>query len=458
MMSSTEDWLPYIAYLLPLLLVLYLTSRRRARKHDENAVIHYESIEAGLTAPPSLHPVIDPSRCVGCEACVHACPEYPQHTVLGVIRGKANLVSPSDCIGHGACKTVCPVDAIRLVFGTSERGVDIPALTPNFETNVPGIFVAGELGGMGLIRNAVEQGRQAIENIAAAAEPKRRTRGTHDVVIIGAGPAGFSATLAAHELKLDYVTLEQDLLGGTVAHFPRGKLVMTGPADLAIIGRMDFREVDKESLMKFWKRAEGESGIRINYQERVDAIDVDGDAFVVTSTRQKYRTRSVLLALGRRGTPRQLGVPGEELPKVVYRLLDPQQYAGKNVLVVGGGDSALEAALAVSEAPKTKVTVSYRADAFSRAKLRNRELIKRANSDGKIELKLQSNVVEISRSHVVLEGPLLNGTSRDGPSRNGKQHATKLPNDDVIVCAGGVLPTDFLRRVGIHIETKYGTE
>jgi thioredoxin reductase (NADPH) len=442
--TTNADWLPYFFYSFPLLVVLYLASRRRVRKQQENAAIHYESLEAGLTAPPSLHPVIDHTRCIGCEACVHACPEYPEHKVLGVMRGKADLVSPSDCIGHGACKTVCPVNAIRLVFGTSERGVDIPALAPNFETNVPGIFIAGELGGMGLIRNAVEQGRQAIENITKAPNLKRkRERGTRDVVIVGAGPAGFSATLAAHELKLDYVTLEQDLLGGTVAHFPRGKLVMTGPADLAIIGRMDFREVDKESLMKFWKQAETESGIRINYQERVDAIDIEDDSFVVTSTKKKYRTRTVLLALGRRGTPRQLGVPGEELPKVVYHLTDPQQYAGKRVLIVGGGDSALEAALAIADAPKTRVTMSYRAESFTRAKLRNRESIKRASNDGKIELKLQSNVVEIGRAHVLLEA---------------KEDETKIPNDDVIVCAGGVLPTDFLRRVGIHVETKYGTE
>jgi len=444
MMTSTDDWLPYLAYLVPLIVVALVMNRRRSHKHAENAAIHYESVEAGLSAPPSLHPVIDPLRCIGCEACVHACPEYPAHKVLGVIRGKAHLVSPSDCIGHGACKTVCPVDAIRLVFGTSERGVDIPAVEPNFETNVPGIFVAGELGGMGLIRNAVEQGRQAIDNIAKMPLlKKKRERGTHDVVIIGAGPAGFSATLSAHEQKLDYVTVEQDLLGGTVAHFPRGKLVMTGPADLAIVGRMDFKEVNKESLMQFWKKAEAESGIRINYQERVDAIDTDNDAFIVTTTKKKYRTRAVLLALGRRGTPRQLGVPGEELPKVVYRLIDPQQYAGKKVLVVGGGDSALEAALAVANAPHTKVTMSYRAGAFSRAKLRNRNLVKEASFAGLIDLKLQSSVVEISRSHVLLDA---------------EQHPAKIANDDVIVCAGGVLPTDFLRSVGIHIETKYGTE
>ncbi len=263
------------------------------------------------------------------------------------------------------------------------------------------------------------------------------------MVIVGAGPAGFSATLSAHELGLDYVTLEQDLLGGTVAHFPRGKLVMTGPADLAIVGRMDFREVDKESLMQFWKQAETESGIRIRYGEAVDAIDADGNEFIVTSTRAKYRTRTVLLALGRRGTPRQLGVPGEELPKVVYRLIEPQQYAGKKVLVVGGGDSALEAALAVADASAAKVTVSYRANAFSRAKLRNRKLVESASAGGKIDLKLQSNVVEIAPRHVVLDG---------------EAHAAKIANDEVIVCAGGVLPTDFLRRVGIQIETKYGTE
>ena len=442
MMTSTEDWLPYLAYLVPLIAVALAMNRRRSRKHAENAAIHYESVEAGLSAPPSLHPVIDPLRCIGCESCVHACPEYPAHKVLGVIRGKALLVGPSDCIGHGACKTVCPVDAIRLVFGTAERGVDIPQVTPTFETNVPGIFIAGELGGMGLIRNAVVQGQQAIDNLAQKLQTTgKRAPAMHDVVIVGAGPAGFAATLAAHEKKLDYVTLEQDLLGGTVAHFPRGKLVMTAPVKLALVGWMNFKHIDKEALMEFWKRAEAESGIRINYQERVEAIDRDGDAFTVTTTKQKYRTRSVLLALGRRGTPRQLGVPGEELSKVVYRLIEPEQYAGKHVLVVGGGDSALEAALAVADAPNSKVTLSYRSAAFSRTKLLNRQRIDAAQTTGKINLKLQSNVVEIGPRHVLIDA-----------------EEKAFTNDDVIVCAGGILPTDFLRRVGIHIETKYGTE
>ena len=444
MMTSIEDLLPYLSYALPLAFLALAVTMRRARKHNENAAIRFQSVEAGLSAPPSLHPVIDHLKCIGCESCVHACPEYPAHSVLGVIRGKAHLVGPSDCIGHGACKTSCPVDAIRLVFGTAERGVDIPQVKPTFETNVPGIFIAGELGGMGLIRNAVVQGQQAIDNIAKTVLTKgKRQAGTHDVVIIGAGPAGFAATLAAHEQKIDYVTVEQDLLGGTVAHFPRGKLVMTAPVKLAMVGWMSFKHIDKEELMKFWKNAEAESGIRINYQERVDAIDIDGNAFIVTTTKKKYRTRSVLLALGRRGTPRQLGVPGEELPKVVYRLIEPEQYAGKRVLVVGGGDSALEAALAVADAPDAKVTLSYRSAAFSRTKLLNRQRIDAAHSAGKIDLKLQSNVVEIRPRHVLI---------------NAEEQPAEVANDEVIVCAGGILPTDFLRRVGIQIETKYGTE
>jgi thioredoxin reductase/ferredoxin len=442
-MIPSDGWIPYLVYIVPLLAIALMVAGNRSRMYAANAAIHLEALTAGVTAPPSLHPVIDHTRCIGCEACVHACPEFPAHTVLGVVRGKASLVSPSDCIGHGACKTACPVDAIRLVFGTAERGVDIPAVTPTFETNVAGIYVAGELGGMGLVRNAVEQGRQAVENVVATHLHGKRARGTRDLMIVGAGPAGFSATLSAHELGLDYVTVEQDLLGGTVAHFPRGKLVMTAPAKLALIGTMSFKEVDKESLMRFWKDAEQQTGIRINYQERVDTIDADGDAFIVTTSKDRYRVRAVLLALGRRGTPRQLGVPGEQLPKVVYRLDDPQQYAGKRVLVVGGGDSALEAALAVADLPQSQVTISYRSNAFSRVKERNRNLLKQASELGKIDLKLQTNVVAIESAHVVLDD---------------EHRPAKLANDQVIICAGGVLPTEFLRRVGIHIETKYGTE
>lgn len=400
-----------------------------------------EAIECGLTEPVSLHPVIDPVRCRGCGACVTACPEQPEHRVLGLIDGRAHLINPSDCIGHGACKMACPFDAITLVFGSERRGVEIPLLNDHFETNVPGIYIAGELGGMGLIRNAIRQGVEAVENIARTAT-ERAAETEFDVVIVGAGPAGFAASLAAMNLKLRYCTLEQDSLGGTVFHFPRGKVVMTQPAELPLVGRVKFREVSKEKLLEFWYDVEKRTGVRIRYGERVAAIEHLPGAFAVKTAKGVYRTRCVLLALGRRGTPRRLGVPGEDLPKVVYRLIDPQQYRGQKVLVVGGGDAALEAACSIAEEPGTAVVISYRGDAFNRAKQRNRKRVAQAVESGKLRVLLESNVKRILPEAVQIEcrGRLL-----------------RVANDAVVVNAGGILPTGFLNEIGVQVETKYGT-
>lgn len=433
------DYLTYLLYGLPLLLLVGWSLRKRARLEHKSSAAREDAHSAGLVDPVSLHPIIDPTRCIGCGSCVKACPEQPLHHVLGVVGGRAELVSPTDCIGHGACKTVCPTEAITLVFGTERRGVEIPVLTPLFETTVSGIFVAGELGGMGLIRNALEQGRQAMEAIHAG----RRARGEQlDVVIVGAGPAGFSASLTALSKRMRYATLEQESLGGAVFQYPRGKLVMTAPANLPIVGRVNFRHTSKEQLLEFWRGAEQKSGVRINYRERVERIEPDGDGFKVVTGRTTYATRSVLLAIGRRGTPRKLGVPGEELPKVVYRLIDPEQYSGQHVLVVGGGDSALEAAASVAELGNTQVILSYRGDAFGRAKQGNRQRVSAAESAGNLRVMLSSNVKQIVANEVTLE-------------QAGQMH--RVRNDAVIVSAGGVLPTEFLRSVGIHVETKYGT-
>jgi len=399
--------------------------------------------EAGMLEPPTLHPEIDPLVCIGCKSCVAACPEQDAHPVLGMIGKKARLIGPSDCIGHGACKTVCPVGAIKLVFGTASRGVDIPVVKPNFETDMPGIFIAGELGGMGLIRNAIEQGRQAMQSIGELLKVGHDNQ--LDLVIIGAGPAGFAATLAAKVANLKSVTVEQEALGGTVAHFPRRKLVMTQPAELPIIGKTKFKEVQKEDLIEFWKNAEQQSGITINYDERVDSIEPAGGkyGYVVTTNRAVYDTRVVLLAIGRRGSPRQLGVPGEDLPKVAYRLIDAEQYRNQNVLVVGGGDSALEAATSIAAEPGTKVTLSYRSAAFSRAKQKNREKVEALRSAGRLKVLFNSNVKEIRQDSVLISL---------------KDKVGQLPNDSVIVSAGGILPTAFLQKIGIKVETKWGAE
>ncbi len=266
------------------------------------------AVEAGLTEPASLHPVIDPAKCLACGACVSACPEGD---IIGMIDGKAELVEPTHCIGHGACRDACPYGAITLVFGTEKRGVDIPHVSPDFETNVPGVYIAGELGGMGLIRNAIEQGSQAVESIRkrSAARPPQG----FDLVIVGAGPAGFAASLAATKHKLKFVTVEQDSFGGTVAHFPRGKVVMTAPANLPLGGKLNFRIVSKEKLLQVWRDIYRRTGLKgkIRYGEEVKAITRQGEAFEVRTTRGSYVAAAVLLAIGRRGTPRKLNVEGE---------------------------------------------------------------------------------------------------------------------------------------------------
>ena len=429
------DWLTYLVYGVPCAaLLLWHVLRRRAFER-RSSEIHDRSRGA---EPASLHPIIN-ARCIGCGSCVKACPEQEHHEILGIVGGRATLVNPGDCIGHGACKTACPVEAITLVFGTERRGVDIPLLSPRFESTVPGIFIAGELGGMGLIRNALEQGRQAMEAIRARGKASAEQL---DVAIVGAGPAGFSASLTAIAEGMRYVTLEQESLGGTVFQYPRGKLVMTAPATVPLLGTINFRQTTKEQLLEFWRSAERKTGVKINYQEPVEDITREGNGFIVRTKRAQYRARSVLLAIGRRGTPRKLAVPGEDLPKVVYRLIDPEQYAGQQVLVVGGGDSALEAAASIAESGGGKVVLSYRGEAFDRAKSRNRERIEKAAQAGTLRVLLKSNVKQIAPRQVSIE-------------QNGELHTVE--NDAVIVSAGGVLPSEFLKRIGVSVETKYGT-
>ena len=435
-MISLDYWLS----LLPVLMILAFFFYRHHRRHVASARIREEAIETGLAEPASLHPVIDRNKCIGCKSCVYACPQQLGHNVLGIFHGKAELLEPANCIGHGACKDVCPAHAITLVFGTENRGVDIPQVDDQFETNVPGIYIAGELGGMGLIRNAIEQGKASIQ--ALAKKLPKSSSNAHQVIIVGAGPAGFGAILKAQELGLNYLAIDQDSLGGTVFKYPRGKIVMTQPVDLPIAGKMHFKETSKEDLLEFWQEIEVKTGIKIQYNTMVASISTRDAGFEVKTSQGEYTTDKVLLAIGRRGTPRKLGVPGEDLSKVVYQLIDPDQYAGQKVLIVGGGDSALEAALSIADADGTEVSVSYRSDSFSRAKAKNRERVDEYASTSRLKLYLSSTVASISEHEVLLE-------------QNGE--TIKITNDAVIVNAGGILPTGFLKETGISVETKFGT-
>jgi thioredoxin reductase/NAD-dependent dihydropyrimidine dehydrogenase PreA subunit len=435
---DVNQYLPYTVYAIPIVIIWLVYVARRALARRKYLQAKAESEAQGLNQPNSLHPVIDPAHCIGCATCVAACPEK---NVLGIIDGKGELVKPANCIGHGACKTACPVGAIKLVFGTEERGIELPEVKPDFETNVPGMYIAGELGGMGLVRNAIEQGKQAMQSIQKSLAGAAKAQ--YDVVIVGAGPAGIAASLAAQAAKLNYLTLEQDSVGGTVFHFPRNKVVMTAPAQLPLAGKMSFRETSKESLLEFWLEIINKHSLNIQSSERLEDVAQHEGTFQLTTNKGSYTARKLLLCLGRRGTPRKLGVPGEELAKVVYSLADPAQYVGQHVLVAGGGDSALEAALDIADEQGTTVHLAYRGDSFSRAKPKNRERIEAAAASGKLQLLFNTTPAEITAGTVKL---------------NHSDTVSELKNDAMIICAGGILPTGFLKSIGINIETKYGTE
>ena len=422
-------------YLAPFLLVLTLYIARQRTLNRRGRERLHEARESGLTEPASIHPVINLTKCCGSGACVKACPEK----ALSLINGKAVLTDPTHCIGHGACLEACPVDAIKLVFGTEKRGMDIPFVSPTFETNVSNIFIAGELGGMGLIRKAAVQGKQAIDSILT----KKNEGNDYDVIIVGAGPAGLSATLAAKEQKLKYLTIEQEVsLGGAIFKYPRNKVAMTQPVTLPIIGKVEMYDISKEELLGFWLRVVKEQELNVSFNERMENVNKTEKGYEVKTSTNTYQTANVLLAIGRQGTPRRLGVSGEDQAKVVYRLIDPEQYRGQHILVVGGGDSAIEAAIALSDQPDTKVTLSYRSEAFGRVKAKNRDRLNQAEASNQINVELKSNVQEIRLDSVVME--------------LADKEIVEIPNTAVIICAGGVLPTQFLKEIGVMVETHHG--
>jgi thioredoxin reductase (NADPH) len=322
---------------------IYLRKKRKESRITESKI--NEAKAQGLHEPISLHPVVDPNRCIQTGACISACPEKD---ILGIVNGKATIINASRCIGHGACFHACPTEAISLRIGTETRGVELPHVDQNFESNVKGIFIAGELGGMGLIRNAVNQGKQAVENLARSLRKNKDAE--FDLIIVGAGPAGISGALTAKKLGLKFIILDQDSLGGTVYTFPRQKIVMTSPMDLPLYGKVKLYETTKSELLELWNTVLSRNNISISENVRVDSVIKEDEIFrVKTSGGKDYSGSSILLAIGRRGTPKKLNIPGEVSEKVAYRLLEHDEIINKKIVVVGGGDAAIESALLLSE-------------------------------------------------------------------------------------------------------------
>ncbi len=430
-----EKFIIYFSALLFCFVVIFIYIRKQTKQSRKFEAKIQKAKEEGLFEPVSLHPVIDTNTCIKTGACLTACPEKD---ILGIVNGRATLVNASQCIGHGACFHACPVEAITLRIGTEKRGVDLPHINQNFETNVPGIFIAGELGGMGLIKNSVEQGMQAVDFIIQSGIPKDPS--SYDLIIIGAGPAGISASLNAKKHKLNFLTLEQDSLGGTVFTFPRSKIVMTAPMQLPLFGKVQLRDTSKAELLNLWNKVLSQNEITIRENTKVESISQESDHFkVLTLQGETLKTKKVLLAIGRRGSPRKLNVPGEHLEKVAYRLLEPENIHDKNIMVVGGGDSAIEAAISLSE--DNKVILSYRGDSFGRIKPKNNEKIKEAESNKKVNVIFNSNVVSINSENIVLK------------TMDGEQI---IKNDLIYIFAGGELPTQFLEKAGIQISKRFG--
>ncbi len=433
-----ENILVYSAALLicAVVIFIYLRKQRLSSKRVEEKILKAKA--DGLFEPVSLHPVVDEGKCIQTGACIAACPE---HDILGIRNGKATTINASHCVGHGACFHACPTQAITLCIGTEKRGVELPHVNQSFETNIQGIYIAGELGGMGLIKNAVSQGRQAVENIVKS--EKKSHKAEYDLIVVGAGPAGISATLTAKKHHLSCLTLEQDTLGGTVFTFPRSKIVMTAPMDLPLFGKVKLYETSKSELLDLWHTVLKKNDITIKENSKVEAIVPEEGIFrVETLSGEKFTAKNVLLAIGRRGTPRKLNVPGESMEKVAYRLLEPELIQGKEIVVVGGGDSAIESAMLLAD--QNKVILSYRNESFSRIKPKNLEKINAAAANGKVDVRFNTTLVDIDKETITIASTVNQGEPQ------------KIKNDHVYIFAGGELPTQFLLKVGLKITKKFG--
>jgi len=426
--ESIIIWSIFIMLVLMIFIPWVLKFRKKQHKDRERKE---EAMELGADKPLAQYPQIDYYGCIGCGACVDACPEG---NVLGLVNGKATIINGLKCVGHGRCEDACPVNGIKVGLGDIKSRSDIPVLNDKYETNIPGLYVAGELAGLALIKNAISQGQAVVEEIADKID-RPSINGKKDLVIIGAGPAGMSAALTAKKHNLNYLIFDQQGAGGTILQYPRKKIVMTRPVDIPLFGLLKKPEYSKEELLDIWEQIQDRFNIELRTGEKLFMVEKDNNGFKIITQNQTYTSDYVVLALGRRGTPRKLNVSGEEKPKVMYKLMDAETYKGEDVLIVGGGDSAVEAAIGLAQQPNNIVTVSYRKSKFFRIKTRNEEWVNKLISEEKIKVLFNSNIKEIQDSQVQIEQ---------------ENEVITIPNSYIFIFAGGEPPFPLMKKIGIR--------
>jgi thioredoxin reductase/NAD-dependent dihydropyrimidine dehydrogenase PreA subunit len=392
-----------------------------------------ERIETVHPEGKKLHPVINTSICVGCGTCVFSCQE---NDALYLINGKSTLVNAFACKSHGECERQCPTGALQLVEYGKRMKVSIPEIDEHYQSNIKGIYIVGALSGAGLIKEAINQGRAAVNHIMRDVFPDNLPR----VVVVGAGPAGLSAFLSCRKFGLPSICLEKEATANTIRKFPKKKILMAEPVDMPIYGPLWVGDTTREKLLEAWERILDKTGVEIFTGSRLEDIRGSDGNFIVTASEQEFACQKVILALGNRGVPRKLKVPGENGSNVFYQLLDAKEFSGSTVTIAGAGDSAVEAALSLL-AQQCRVYIVVRGDGFPRVKSKNRDKIARAIEKNAVTVFFTSRITSVKSNTITIVDSF-------------SEQSRHLPNDYVFIMIGGELPLQLLERIGISVVEK----